>query len=103
MATYLYRLNPPRPTFPADITPDEGAAMQRHFGYWSQQVERGAVLVVGPVFDPKGTYGIAVVTVPEASEARQLCEHDPVIEAKLGFSYELHEMPNAVIRPSQGV
>ena len=28
MAVFLYRLNPPRPTFPGDITAEEGAAMQ---------------------------------------------------------------------------
>jgi hypothetical protein len=100
--TFLYRLLPPRPTFPADMTPAEGAAMQRHFAYWAAQIERGTARVVGPVFDPKGTYGIGILTVPDAGAARALCEHDPVLEAKLGFSFELHEMPDALVGSAAG-
>ena len=99
MSTYLYRLNPPRPNFSADMTEAEGAAMQRHFAYWAEQMQRGGALVVGPVLDPKGTYGIAILSAPDASEARRICERDPVLEARLGFSFELHEMPNAMTRP----
>ena len=98
MPVFLYRLNPPRPSFPADMTPAEGAAMQSHFGYWAEQMQRGAVLVVGPVPDPKGTYGIGVLTVDDEAQARSLCENDPVIASKLGFSFDLFPMPNAMVR-----
>jgi hypothetical protein len=96
MPIYLYKLNPPRPTFPAQMTPEEGAAMQAHFGYWTDQMKRGAALVVGPVDDPQGTYGIAVLNVPNEVEARRICANDPVLTAKLGFAYGVFEMPNAV-------
>src|SRR5918999_1278863 len=98
MPIYLYRLTPPRPTFPADITAAEGAVMERHFGYWSDQMSRGAAVVFGPVADPAGTYGIAILNVPSEAEARSICAHDPAVTAKLGFTFGVHEMPNAAIR-----
>lgn len=100
MAVFLYRLTPPRPSFPADMTAQEGAAMQSHFGYWAGHMQRGRVLVLGPVPDPKGTYGIAVLTVDDEAQARSLCENDPVLAAGLGFSFELHPMPDAMVRES---
>jgi uncharacterized protein YciI len=98
MPVFLYRLTPPRPSFPADMTPEEGAAMRSHFGYWAEQMQRGAVLLVGPVPDPKGTYGIAVLTVDDEAQARSLCENDPAIAAKLGFSFDLYPMPDAMVQ-----
>lgn len=53
--------------------------------------------MVGPVADPKGAYGIAVLNAPDEPAARRLCTEDPVIKADLGFGFELHPMPNAVI------
>ena len=98
MPTYLYRLTPPRPTFPADMTASESAAMERHFGYWADQMSSGTAAVFRPVADPNGTYGIAILTVPNEARAQMICRNDPVIAAKLGFSYDVHEMPNAVVR-----
>jgi hypothetical protein len=97
MPIYLYRLVPPRPAFPSDMTPAEAGAMERHFAYWGEQISRGAVVVFGPVADPAGTYGIAVMNVPSQSEARDICANDPAVTAKLGFTFGLYEMPNAVI------
>ena len=98
MPTYLYRLTPPRPTFPADMTAAEGAAMERHFGYWADQMNRGAAVVFGPVADPNGTYGIAILNVADEAQARTICAKDPAITANVGFSFALYEMPNAVVK-----
>ena len=98
MPTYLYKLTPPRPTFPSDITAAEGVAMEQHFGYWGNQMSRGAAVVFGPVADPKGTYGIAIVNAPNEADAKRICTGDPAVTAKLGFTFEVHEMPNAVVR-----
>lgn len=96
MPYFLYRLTPPRPTFPADITPEEGAAMHRHFGFWQEQVTEGRALVVGPVMDPKGAYGIAVLSAADETHATALCAKDPVLAAGLGFGSEVHAMPDAM-------
>ena len=97
MPIYLYRLTPPRPTFPADITAEEGDAMQRHFAYWAEHVKRGNAVAVGPVMDPEGAYGIAVLNAANEAEAGNLCASDPVILANLGFTVGLYEMPNALV------
>ena len=96
MAIYLYKLTPPRPTFPAQMTPAEGAAMQAHFGYWTDHMKRGAALVFGPVADPEGTYGIAILSVPSEEDAKRICAADPALTAKLGFTYGVFEMPDAI-------
>jgi uncharacterized protein YciI len=98
LAAFLYRLNPPRPTFPGDITPAEGAAMQQHFAYWGARMAEGRVLVVGPVMDPDGPYGIAILTVADEATASAICAADPVLVADLGFSYQLFELHNALVK-----
>ena len=98
MTIYLYRLDPPRPTFPADMTAEKGAAMQRHFGYWHEQMSRGSALVFGPVADPQGAYGIAVLNAADEAAAKAICAADPAVTAGLGFNYKLYEMPNAVAK-----
>lgn len=96
MPIYLYRITPPRPTFPADITAAEGAAMERHFGYWHEQLGSGRALVFGPVADPAGAYGIAILTCASEAEAGKICANDPAVTAELGFTFEVFEMPDAV-------
>ena len=100
MPVFLYRLTPPRPTFPAGMTPQEGAAMQSHFGYWTEKMEGGAVVAYGPVPDPGGTWGMAILTVDDEAQARAICENDPVLQARLGFGFDLIAMPHAIVRTS---
>jgi len=64
--------------------------MQAHFAYWLSLLEQRKVVVVGPVLDPKGTYGIAVLEVEDEALAENLAENDPAITSKAGFSFELH-------------
>jgi uncharacterized protein len=98
MAIFLYRLNPPRATFPADMTPEEGAALESHFRYWRDELARGHALLFGPVADPHGAYGIAILNVSDEAAAGAICAGDPVLAAKLGFTFTLHEMPDAVAK-----
>ena len=98
MAIFLYRLNPPRPTFPADMTREEGEAMERHFRHWQDELARGHALVFGPVADPHGTYGLAILNVADEAAARAICADDPVLRANLGFTFALHEMPDAMAK-----
>ena len=72
--------------------------MERHFEYWGDQLSRGAAVLFGPVADPKGAYGIAVLDVENEEKARNVCANDPVLITKLGFTFGLYEMPNAVVR-----
>jgi len=54
MAYFFFKLVPPRPSFPQDMTEAEGELMKRHAAYWQSLLDKGFVLVFGPVLDPKG-------------------------------------------------
>jgi uncharacterized protein YciI len=80
------------------MTAREGAAMGEHFAYWQGLAERGVAVVVGPVMDPAGAWGLAVVEAGSPDEAQGLADADPVIRAGLGFAYEIHPMGQAILR-----
>lgn len=98
MAHFLYKLVPPRPTFPGDMTEDEGAIMQEHFGYWSTVIAERRAVAYGPVMAPEGSYGIAVLDVADDAAAAGIAENDPAITSNAGFTFELHPMPDALVR-----
>jgi uncharacterized protein YciI len=87
--SYFLKLNPPRPTFAADMSDDERATMQKHVAYWAPYVNDGTVVVLGPVMDPKGTYGMAVVQVDSEEQLEKLVASDPANGLN---SYEIHPM-----------
>src|SRR5271166_4680228 len=74
---FFCRLIPPRPTFAADMTPDEASIMQSHVAYWSDLLARGKAVVFGPVADPHGPWGLGVIRVADEAEASALTEGDP--------------------------
>src|SRR6185436_20754447 len=82
MPHFFLRLNGPRPTFPADITDAERAVMGEHTVYWKALTDKGTCIVLGPVMDPKGVFGMAVVEVANEAEARSLVDGDPTTRAK---------------------
>ena len=55
---YFFKLIPPRPSFPGDITPDEAALMERHAVYWAEHFAAGGVLAYGPVLASGAAFGI---------------------------------------------
>jgi uncharacterized protein YciI len=89
--TYFVKLNPPRTTFPADITPGEMATMKRHADYYAAQFQAGRVLIYGPVMAAGGAYGMGVLNVETEAEARQIVEADPSVTQGLN-RYELWPM-----------
>ena len=38
--------------------------MRRHREYWTPRVEIGVVIAMGPVADPAGAYGVAIIEAP---------------------------------------
>ena len=80
---FFMKLIPPRPTFATDITPDEAKLMQQHSDYWTAQFAKGSVLIIGPVLDPKGIFGMAVLETATEEEARALAMNDPSVKAGL--------------------
>jgi len=86
---FFLKLNPPRASFTLDMTPEELDIMQQHVQYWAPFVNDGTVIVLGPVADPKGGYGIAILGVSDESILSRLIENDP---ANGLCSYEVHPM-----------
>lgn len=95
------RLVPPRPTFPFDITEAEGKAMADHAVYWRKLADDGHAIAVGPVFDPRGAYGLAIVETENEAEAEALAAADPVAQADLGFRWEVAPMPSIILREAK--
>lgn len=86
---FFLKLNPPRPSFTTDMTEEEKLVMLNHVLYWQPYVDDGTVIVLGPVADPKGGYGVAVVSVNDEEHLNQLVIKDP---ANSLCSYEIYPM-----------
>jgi uncharacterized protein len=87
--SYFLKLNPPRSSFMKDMTEAERIIMQKHVAYWDEYVQDGTVIVLGPVLDPKGGYGIAVVKVDDLKQLEDLIAADPANGLN---SYEYYPM-----------
>jgi len=74
----------------------ERKVMQEHAIYWKGLVDRGIAIVFGPVLDPTGTWGVAIVEVADEPDARALGTNDPAIKA--GLTFEVFPMPGAIVR-----
>jgi uncharacterized protein YciI len=97
MNYFLYKLIPPRTTFAADMTGTEQAVMAEHAAYWTLQRDLGFAVGFGPVADPAGSWGVAIVEAESEQQAQRLRAHDPAVLA--GMTVQIYPMPNAVVRP----
>lgn len=94
MKYFFYKLLGPRPSFPADMTPAEAKLMNEHVAYWAGHMKEGRVVALGPVADPRGTYGICIIRLQDNEDPKALCAGDPVVAAQVGFGFEVHPMPH---------
>jgi uncharacterized protein len=97
MPHFVYKLIPPRPSFAQDMTPEEGALMAAHSDHWRELMNRGRVLVFGPVADPCGVWGMAVVEAADADEVRAMGDADPAV-ASGAMTFAVLPMLSAVVR-----
>jgi uncharacterized protein len=98
MNYYLYKLIPPRPSFAADMTAAERAIMTDHVAYWTRQRDLGFAVGFGPVADPAGSWGVAIVEAENEQAAHELRANDPAVSSGLATA-EVYPMPAAVVRP----
>ncbi len=101
MAHFLSKLMPPRKSFAQDMTIEEREAMLAHQDYWRPRVDAGEVIAMGPVADPSGLYGVAIVEAATLAQLQSWQAGDPAIRAKLGFVYENYPMPSIRVAPIQ--
>ncbi|HXZ41576.1 MAG TPA: YciI family protein [Terriglobales bacterium] len=90
-AHYYFKLIPPRPTFPHDMSEKEKALMEEHAAYFQQQFEAGKLLLYGPVMAPHGAFGLGILEVAGEADARQFGENDPSVRAGMN-RFEFHAM-----------
>jgi len=101
MSFFLIKLIPPRPSFAQDMTAAERQVMQAHVGYWKGLAERGLVVVFGPVLDPEGVWGVAIVEVTGEPQVHELIADDPVKVAGLG-TFKVCPMQVGALRSNRG-
>ena len=92
MKHYLCRLLPPRADFVATMTAVEGAAMKQHQAYLHGLMEKGQVIAFGPVGDPKGIWGLALLALDDSADPAAITAADSVIHAGIGMRYEVLPM-----------
>lgn len=85
---FLFLIHPPRPTFVNDMTQDEGAIMGAHFAYLQGLSAQGKLLLAGPCLD-EGGFGVGILSVTDADEARRIVDADPSVTRGL-MRPELH-------------
>ena len=93
---YVCRLVPPRPTFHLDMDDRERAVMDRHAQYWAGLVERGVIVVYGPVLLDGASWDLGVLHADSEDEARALVEADPAVSSGT-LTPEMGTMPVTVL------
>ncbi|MGA8762831.1 MAG: YciI family protein [Candidatus Sulfotelmatobacter sp.] len=79
MPIFALRLIAPRPDFAQTMTDSERAIMNRHAAHWRPYLERGDMVVFGPVLTEDDSYGLAVVDTDDEPALRQFAAQDPVV------------------------
>ena len=96
---FVYKLIPPRPTFITDMNEDERAIMGQHSAYWRGLMDQGTVdvIVIGPVLDPAGGWGLAVIGAESMDEVRRHAAGDPAVKSGVA-TFDVFAMPRAAVR-----
>ncbi|MGY1604721.1 YciI family protein [Geodermatophilus sp. SYSU D00815] len=98
---FLYKLLPPRPDFAFTMTPEEAAVMAEHGRYWAGRLAGGDVVVYGPVAEPTGAWGMAVVEAEDVEAVHRVRDGDPAVTSGT-CTAEVHPMISAFVRPRPG-
>jgi uncharacterized protein len=98
MATFVFRLQAPRPTFALDLTDAEREIMGRHAAHWQPLVDAGRMVVFGPVLDSSGSWGLGVVEAEDEEEIRAIAAADPAVTSGTA-RVEVGRMLAGFIRP----
>jgi hypothetical protein len=79
MPTFVLRLKAPRPRFAQTMTDDEREIMGRHAAHWRPYLDRGDMIVFGPILTDDDSYGLAVVQTDDEQALREFAAQDPVV------------------------
>jgi hypothetical protein len=88
MPTFVLRLIAPRPNFAKTLTDSEREIMSSHAAHWRPYLERGDMVVFGPVHTDEDSYGLAVVETDDEQALREFVAQDPVVTTgTAGFEF----------------
>jgi uncharacterized protein YciI len=79
MPTFVLRLIAPRPNFAQTLTDSEREIMTSHAAHWRPYLERGEMVVFGPVLTDEDSYGLAIVETDDEQALREFAAQDPVV------------------------
>ena len=97
MPTFVLRLIAPRPDFAQTLTDEERAIMNRHAAHWRPYLERGDMVVFGPVLTETDSYGLAVVDTDDEQALREFAAQDPVVTSGTA-AFEFGRMAAGTVR-----
>jgi uncharacterized protein YciI len=97
MPTFVLRLIAPRPNFAQTMTDTEREIMNRHAAHWRPYLERGDMVVFGPILTDDDSYGLAVVETDDEQALRDFAAQDPVVTTGTA-AFELGRMAAGHVR-----
>src|ERR1700723_3647063 len=97
MPTFVLRLIAPRPAFAQTMTDAEREIMSRHAAHWGPYLERGDMVVFGPVLTDEDSYGLAVVESGDEHALREFAAQDPVVTTGTA-AFELGRLATGHVR-----
>jgi uncharacterized protein len=98
MPAFVLRLIAPRPNFAQTLTDSEREIMGRHAEHWRPYLDRGEMVVFGPVLTDADSYGLAVVETDDESSLREFAAQDPVVTTGTAV-FEFGRFAQGHVRP----
>jgi uncharacterized protein len=99
VATFVFRLQAPRPTFALDMTDEEREIMTRHATYWQSWIDSGQMVIFGPVLDGTGSWGLGVVEADDEEALRAFVAGDPAVTTQT-TQIEMGTLLGGFVRPA---
>ncbi len=84
------------------MSADEALVMRRHREYWTPRVEIGVVIAMGPVADPAGGYGVAIIEAPSRNALEAMLAVGPgdPVEARIFLRSLFHARDRGAAEPA---
>ena len=84
VSQYLLRIEPVRSGFTLqNMSEEELRIVTEHAQYLKSLLDQGKLRLAGQAFDPKGLWGIVIVSATDSESALALLNGDPGVKAKI--------------------
>ncbi len=89
MPQFFYLIKPVNDWTNGEMTERDGQLMGEHFMYLKENLEKGKLMMAGPVIDR--SMGIGIIETDTKEEAEEIGNNDPAVKAGI-VTLELKEM-----------